>query len=103
MCIRDSMGRVLMTTLKEQDLLRVNELLKSYLSTITKDTRDKASLCAREKEGYVICHDIMHKDNPRQCAIFIQAFYVCLKNKGCLLYTSPSPRDRQKSRMPSSA
>ena len=25
------------------------------------------------------------------------------KEKGCLLYTSPSPRDRQKSRMPSSA
>ena len=24
-------------------------------------------------------------------------------DKGCLLYTSPSPRDRQKSRMPSSA
>ena len=24
-------------------------------------------------------------------------------NKACLLYTSPSPRDRQKSRMPSSA
>ena len=24
-------------------------------------------------------------------------------NSGCLLYTSPSPRDRQKSRMPSSA
>ena len=26
-----------------------------------------------------------------------------LRSKGCLLYTSPSPRDRQKSRMPSSA
>ena len=25
------------------------------------------------------------------------------RNEGCLLYTSPSPRDRQKSRMPSSA
>ena len=25
------------------------------------------------------------------------------KTEGCLLYTSPSPRDRQKSRMPSSA
>ena len=25
------------------------------------------------------------------------------KKKNCLLYTSPSPRDRQKSRMPSSA
>ena len=30
---------------------------------------------------------------------FITAAY----KKGCLLYTSPSPRDRQKSRMPSSA
>ena len=30
------------------------------------------------------------------------AYYSALK-KGCLLYTSPSPRDRQKSRMPSSA
>ena len=27
----------------------------------------------------------------------------CSYNKSCLLYTSPSPRDRQKSRMPSSA
>ena len=26
-----------------------------------------------------------------------------LAQQGCLLYTSPSPRDRQKSRMPSSA
>ena len=27
----------------------------------------------------------------------------CDNNNSCLLYTSPSPRDRQKSRMPSSA
>eukprot|EP00828_Plagiopyla_frontata_P023825 TRINITY_DN3042_c0_g1_i1.p3 TRINITY_DN3042_c0_g1~~TRINITY_DN3042_c0_g1_i1.p3 ORF type:complete len:178 (-),score=30.28 TRINITY_DN3042_c0_g1_i1:18-551(-) len=29
--------------------------------------------------------------------------WIQASNKGCLLYTSPSPRDRQKSRMPSSA
>ena len=29
--------------------------------------------------------------------------YVSDETKDCLLYTSPSPRDRQKSRMPSSA
>ena len=31
--------------------------------------------------------------------------FIDMKEKGmsCLLYTSPSPRDRQKSRMPSSA
>ena len=28
---------------------------------------------------------------------------ITLTAEGCLLYTSPSPRDRQKSRMPSSA
>ena len=28
---------------------------------------------------------------------------VIVNGKSCLLYTSPSPRDRQKSRMPSSA
>ena len=40
-----------------------------------------------------------------------EGVYVTLRNDGvgpariedCLLYTSPSPRDRQKSRMPSSA
>ena len=30
-------------------------------------------------------------------------FMVQGASSGCLLYTSPSPRDRQKSRMPSSA
>ena len=31
------------------------------------------------------------------------AIEACLSGIRCLLYTSPSPRDRQKSRMPSSA
>ena len=29
--------------------------------------------------------------------------FASTKHKGCLLYTSPSPRDRTRSRMPSSA
>ena len=32
-----------------------------------------------------------------------QDFYNSTELEACLLYTSPSPRDRQKSRMPSSA
>ena len=32
-----------------------------------------------------------------------EAFYSTKGDKGCLLYTSPSPRDRTRSRMPSSA
>ena len=33
----------------------------------------------------------------------VRQAYTNAKLIGCLLYTSPSPRDRQKSRMPSSA
>ena len=45
---------------------------------------------------------------PKQIALAVGlkgGDYVKLKVEGmnCLLYTSPSPRDRQKSRMPSSA
>ena len=37
--------------------------------------------------------------NSRECEL-VAAIDI---NENCLLYTSPSPRDRQKSRMPSSA
>ena len=39
------------------------------------------------------------------CAVCVPAPYLaqCEQELNCLLYTSPSPRDRQKSRMPSSA
>ena len=33
----------------------------------------------------------------------LQVSYIGYKTKTCLLYTSPSPRDRTRSRMPSSA
>ena len=36
-------------------------------------------------------------------ALFDSAQSFAMIRGGCLLYTSPSPRDRQKSRMPSSA
>ena len=46
-----------------------------------------------DKEGQVtMSGDVLIKDNKKLDI-----------NNGCLLYTSPSPRDRQKSRMPSSA
>ena len=45
------------------------------------------------------------------CGLFLKISYILLKkidkifkkNKVCLLYTSPSPRDKRQSRMPSSA
>ena len=42
--------------------------------------------------------DKMFKDTGH-----VNAYFPLLIPNSCLLYTSPSPRDRQKSRMPSSA
>ena len=41
--------------------------------------------------------------SPYRSACFRSTMVLCDPCGNCLLYTSPSPRDRQKSRMPSSA
>ena len=44
--------------------------------------------------------DCAKSGNPARCEARKKVYQEC---KGCLLYTSPSPRDRTRSRMPSSA
>ena len=62
--------------------------MKVVSSLKTLKVRDRNSqIVKRRGRLYVI-----NKRNPRFKA-----------RQGCLLYTSPSPRDREKSRMPSSA
>ena len=46
---------------------------------------------------------IVHIIGPEQGFTQPGSIIVCGDSHTCLLYTSPSPRDRQKSRMPSSA
>ena len=77
---------------------------------------------AKKKKGYVYPLRISSKQCKRVDDLLLisddekQHYYVVkslsrllasqvsnMKCKSCLLYTSPSPRDRQKSRMPSSA
>ena len=41
--------------------------------------------------------------NPEELADILEVIYRIAQLKGCLLYTSPSPRDGLLSRMPSSA
>ena len=49
------------------------------------------------KEPYCTGCMVCVRECPTQC------MSAQMKDNPCLLYTSPSPRDRQKSRMPSSA
>src|SRR5665213_1949790 len=60
------------------------------------DHRDKNPFEVSTNAGGVMAL-VTEKDGMRQNGYLI---FQCMS---CLLYTSPSPRDRQKSRMPSSA
>ena len=52
-----------------------------------------------------ITHNVYGNSEGKQSKVITIEYDVRDKNEDtiCLLYTSPSPRDRQKSRMPSSA
>ena len=61
-----------------------------YTIFTTIDVCEKGDVFSPRRSNFDI---IMHMVSLRGSPVYI----------GCLLYTSPSPRDRQKSRMPSSA
>ena len=48
-------------------------------------------------------HGLSQDEIKRSLPKFNQFLVECRKVKDCLLYTSPSPRDTERSRMPSSA
>ena len=67
--------------------------------TIRYDTSDDPvvanEIAEKEAESLKIGEELMSKQDKMLAGKY--------KSADCLLYTSPSPRDRQKSRMPSSA
>ena len=62
---------------------------------------------SKKQKDQIIKHDMMIGECAKSKTGMDSKKYEKLKThddiKSCLLYTSPSPRDRQKSRMPSSA
>ena len=67
--------------------IRVNELIFSSLEIIILNTKNNTYIFIKRNENCFL--DIKGQINTRL--------------RGCLLYTSPSPRDTERSRMPSSA
>ena len=65
----------------------------------------EANVRSRRPEiGKMVC--LIHPEHARSIRVAEECGFKQVQPtvyKGCLLYTSPSPRDRQKSRMPSSA
>ena len=65
------------------------------------DENNKPHCFIYDAKTFSLCHGI---DAPYEyCGDFNEFGLAKVKYKSCLLYTSPSPRDRTRSRMPSSA
>ena len=105
--------------IKEQGVTKATEQIKASLQQGY--DYDEIQEIASSQDFCVYTYGIGNSDEPYYIAAIAGNFRACpnqpllldryeelyLKAKastnGCLLYTSPSPRDRQKSRMPSSA
>ena len=76
-----------------------NEIRAAHAETV-----NKALEYLEEKAGY-IRERVWQKHRLALFSLFPDGefYFLQILFKRCLLYTSPSPRDRQKSRMPSSA
>ena len=69
----------------------INHKTGNTVQVMSREDADKASKLTK-RAGFGILRSMSGGSSQRKT-----------KYKYCLLYTSPSPRDRQKSRMPSSA
>ena len=78
-----------------------NDEVREYAKR-TAARRGEARAGEETKTGVFTGHYVTNPVNEERLPVYI-ADYVLMEYGTCLLYTSPSPRDRQKSRMPSSA
>ena len=85
--VKEFTNLVKQDTQLEKNIVDLREILHSYLSS--------TSYIKQVELKELVEHEVNE-------ALFCTAIDNLIRN-GCLLYTSPSPRDRQKSRMPSSA
>ena len=95
-------------TLKENGLSFVNPLFVKLKVSLRSKSLESAKLKVNDKMGnpIEIAAVILWQVQDTYKAVFeVVNFneYMTNQSEACLLYTSPSPRDRQKSRMPSSA
>ena len=100
------MGRDLVTTLKEAvertPSERFAEFIQGIIGTVTSGGNLKLYFLNRS-EYYAQQNRVHVKDVLQQMALFSEAYVVVAVALPCLLYTSPSPRERLLARMPSSA
>ena len=93
--LKELHGVIGMRKVKSQIVKQIKTFISAKSQGLYKDKdRKHCLLCGPPGCGKTMVAKIL-------CKIWIAMGFI--SGTGCLLYTSPSPRDRQKSRMPSSA
>ena len=94
-----------MPELPEVETVRrgLEQKLNNFIIKKVEVCRDSTVAFPINKEEFIkgLMNSLIYKWDRRGKYLIAQLKEV--QNENCLLYTSPSPRDRQKSRMPSSA
>ena len=90
----------------EANFLRLKKILNNFsvskylFETINPDSSSNPiSFCVIQRTRHTLIIEAKQKIKLKK----IESLIIRIQISFCLLYTSPSPRDRQKSRMPSSA
>jgi len=73
----------------------------SFVDDLGADSLDQVELVMAFEEAFGI--EVPDEDAEKMTTVKDAVEYIDKHSKGCLLYTSPSPRDLSTSRMPSSA
>ena len=81
-----------------------NERARSFAESENKIPVAEQLKAYKEKQGSYACITMWHVlEHVHELNLTMESIRELLEPDGCLLYTSPSPRDRTRSRMPSSA
>ena len=93
-----------LTSQQRQDLIEELPRLKRFCLSLTSDPTDADDLLQ------ITVERLLEKGMPEDAHVAKWSHRVCrnlwideIRSRDCLLYTSPSPRDRTRSRMPTSA
>eukprot|EP00828_Plagiopyla_frontata_P042290 TRINITY_DN6263_c0_g1_i3.p5 TRINITY_DN6263_c0_g1~~TRINITY_DN6263_c0_g1_i3.p5 ORF type:complete len:103 (+),score=21.98 TRINITY_DN6263_c0_g1_i3:134-442(+) len=102
MCIRDRHGIITRAEIHKQQIVETKTPIEYSLRDLYRNLKGQQVKINLWVEVMPIVGYI-YRDKVASFNYTLPNEYVNEKYKCCLLYTSPSPRDRQKSRMPSSA
>ena len=103
--ILDLIGNTPLVKINKLGSGKATILVKLESKNPTGSVKDRIALSmikAAEEQGKITKDTVIIEPTSGNTGIGL-AFICAAKGYNCLLYTSPSPRDRQRSRMPSSA